>query len=97
LFSSLISVSIHCSKSHSGGGVCKKHNYHNHNIAHNTHMISYEKKTKLLPSNQYGSDEVWDRTYICQTSNTSGYRFVLHRTWLPCKHHRRKTLTPKHH
>jgi hypothetical protein len=51
LSSSLISVSIHCSKSHSGGGVCKKCNCHNHNIAHNTHMISYEKITKLLPSN----------------------------------------------
>jgi hypothetical protein len=47
LSSSLISVSIHCSKSHSGGGICKKHNCHNSNIGFSVcfiHMISYEKK-----------------------------------------------------
>jgi hypothetical protein len=47
LFSSLILVSIHCSKSHSGGGVCKKCNCHNPNIDFSVcfiHMISYEKK-----------------------------------------------------
>ena len=77
LSSSLISVSIHCSKSQSGGRVCKKNNCYKSNKSCKT---SYD--TKYLMHNRNFSWWLYCGVVSCvcslpnsNTSNTSTYKF----------------------